>query len=98
MTEDNPFPKGIFFDAPHENAPDFIRGCISIKGDEAIDWIRSNLNEQGYVKLDMKLSKGGKMYLAKNDFQPKPQANPVQGGVDSDGPPPPQPIGDGIPF
>ena len=64
------FPKGMFFEAPHENAPDFIRGKISINAAKAIPWIQANVNEGGYVNLDVKVSKGGKTYLAKNTFAP----------------------------
>lgn len=82
---DNDFPKGIFFNKRHDNAPDFIRGSIGFNVVEACRWLQENADHDGRVKLDIKVSKGGKTYLAKNDFVPNRQAQPTS---------PPPPMGD----
>ena len=68
------FASGIFFDKPHENAPDFVKGKISIKADEATTFIKAHANEKGYVNLDLKKSKEGKLYLQLNTFVPEKKA------------------------
>jgi hypothetical protein len=42
---------------------------------DAIGWIKENLNEKGYVNLDLKKSKEGKIYLQKNDWKPEQKDN-----------------------
>ena len=34
------FPDGIFVKAPHQNAPDFVKGRVTIKLDEAIAYLQ----------------------------------------------------------
>lgn len=69
------FPKGIFYNKPREGAPDFIRGSISIKADEAIEFINQYKNASGYVNLDMKLSREKRIYLELNTFTPTKREN-----------------------
>ncbi len=73
---DKIFAKGIYFNKPHPNAPDFVKGKIDIKANEAIDFIKQNTNDSGYVNLDLKESKGGKLYLEVNTFTPKSTDEP----------------------
>ena len=64
------FPKGIFFQKPREGAPEFVRGAISFKVDEAVAFLQEHKNEKGYVNVDMLLSKEKGIYLALNDWKP----------------------------
>ena len=73
MMTDPKFPNGIFFNKRHENAPDFIRGSIGFSVRDAVQWLQENVDHDGRVKLDIKVSQAGKTYLAKNDFVPKRQ-------------------------
>ncbi len=68
---DKTFAKGIFFNKPHQNAPDFVKGKIDIKVDELLTFLKEHENAKGYVNLDLKESKGGKLYLELNTFIPK---------------------------
>lgn len=71
------FAAGFFFDKPREGAPDFVRGRISIKAEEAIKMINDEKNEAGYVNLDLLRSKDGtKMYLTVDDWKPEPKGSP----------------------
>jgi len=65
------FPKGIFFQKPREGAPDFVRGNLSFKVDEAIAFLNEHKNAQGYVNIDMLKSEKG-IYLALNEWK-KPE-------------------------
>jgi hypothetical protein len=67
------FAQGIYFNKPRDGAPDFVKGRIDIKSDEAIGFITEHTNEKGYVNLDLKESKAGKLYLELNTFKPVPQ-------------------------
>lgn len=66
--------KGIFFDRPREGAPSFVKGRMSIKVEDTVEFLRENVNEAGYVNADLLQSKDGtKLYFQFNDFQPKPK-------------------------
>lgn len=51
--ETKEYAKGTFFDMPHENAPDFVVGRLSIKVDDFIEWIGDKVNNAGYINLDI---------------------------------------------
>lgn len=84
------FPKGIFFKLPNEKAPDFVKGSISIKKDEAIDWISST--DGDWVNLDLKVGKSGKAYAQVNDWKPEGKEGKKEEAPSSDFP------DDDIPF
>ena len=63
------FPKGLIFKLPHEQAPDFVRGALSIKRDELIGWLGKQTGE--WVNLDLKVSQGGKPYASVNEWEPE---------------------------
>ena len=64
------FPEGIYYNLPRENAPEFVKGSIGINVDVAIQWLQANKNSSGYVNLDLKVSKNGKAYAQKNEWEP----------------------------
>ena len=63
---------GMIIKAPHANAPDFVKCGISIKIDEFITYLKTHDNN-GWVNLDMKKSKEGKLYVSLNDWKPDTQ-------------------------
>tara|TARA_R100000951_G_C2594725_1_gene166222 strand:- start:446 stop:715 length:270 start_codon:yes stop_codon:yes gene_type:complete len=70
MSTEVKFPKGIFFKAKRENAPDFVKGHISIKVDEAINFLRDKGKEGlEWVNLDLLNSKDGKLYLKVDEWK-----------------------------
>lgn len=69
------FPKGFFFKKPHDNAPDFVKGSMNIKREDAIRWLQDQSDE--WVTLDCKVSREGKGYCQVNDW--KPGQSPAQG-------------------
>lgn len=45
--------KGLFANAPHHEAPDFVKCKISIKVDDFIEFLQANKNDKGYVNIDL---------------------------------------------
>lgn len=76
--------EGFYFDRPREGAPDFVKGKLSVKAEQAIPFIEANKNEKGYINLDLLVSKEGKLYLSLNDWKPeaKKEAEYPDGGID----------------
>ena len=67
---------GLFAKKPSDNTPDFIKAKVSIKADEAIEFINANRNAAGYINLDLKESQAGNLYFALNNWAPDPDAAP----------------------
>ena len=65
------FADGIFFNKPHENAPDFVKGSVSFKVEEVIPFLQKYKKEDGYVNIDLLKSREGKLYFKLNTFKPK---------------------------
>lgn len=64
------FAAGFFFEKPREGAPDFVRGRMSVKVEEAIAFLQANKNEKGYCNLDLLKSKDGKkLYFTLNAWK-----------------------------
>ena len=69
------FANGIYFNEPHENAPDFVLGSISVKPDKFAEWLAQQTpNDKGYVRLKVNMSKVGKPYVALDDWKPEAKA------------------------
>ena len=62
------WPAGIIFKKPREGAPDYIKGQLSFKVDEACAFLQEHVNN-GWVNIDIKKSKEGKMYLQLNTWK-----------------------------
>lgn len=72
------FPKGIFLKPPHSGAPSWVKGQIGIKVDEAVEYLQAMKNDRGYVNLDLKESKGRKLYLDLNSYESQGQPAATQ--------------------
>lgn len=59
---------GINYYAPHENAPEFVKGQIVISRDQFLEWLTQ---QKDTVRLDVKESKEGKLYLQVNTYEKK---------------------------
>jgi hypothetical protein len=70
METEKIFADGFIWKKPRENAPDFVLGSISIKGDEAVAFINKYV-EKGWLNLDVKKSKSGKIYMELNTWKPQ---------------------------
>ena len=69
-TRPNPiFVDGMMFKLPHPNSPEFVKGSISIKVDNLIEFLRKH-EDNGWVNCDMKKSREGKIYFQLNTWKP----------------------------
>ena len=71
MSEEMEFPDGIFYKEPHTNAPDFVKGSLSINIAKTIGWLNTKAQSGEWVNLSVKVSKNGKTYLAVDNWKPK---------------------------
>lgn len=83
---DKIFADGARFERPNSTAPEFIKGKLSFNADTFTSFLNKHKNIRGYVNLDLKQSKEGKLYLELNDWV-KPEAFTVE--KDEYGLPPP---------
>ena len=73
MAEEKVFADGVIFKKPHENAPDFVKGSLSLKMKDLIEFAKK-YHKDGWLNLDLLESRGGKYYAALNTFEPKKQS------------------------
>ena len=77
MSEDKVFPVGMFIKPPHEKAPDFVKGKVSVKVAEFVEWAQGQNKE--WLNFDIKVSQGGKLYMEVDTWEPS-GAKPATGG------------------
>ncbi len=71
------FPKGMFFNLPKDNAPDFVKGRLSINLQELIEWLTEQEGEK--IEIDLLVSgKTGKGYTKVNTYKKDEQRQPDQ--------------------
>lgn len=67
------YPKGLYFDKPHANAPKFVKGKLSMKAQDFVNFLKENkqyINEKGYIKFDLLQSeKDGKLYFTLDTYK-----------------------------
>lgn len=68
---DKIFADGLMFNKPHENAPEFVKGGISVKVEEFKAFLDKHKDTDGWVRLDLKKGKeSGKLYFELNTWKP----------------------------
>ena len=96
---DKIFPEGFFFKKPHQNAPDFVKGKVSIKVDEFVAFAQTNA-KNGWLNINLAESRGGKFYAELDTWEPdgsKASSAPAP-AAQSAPPPVDDPFKDDIPF
>ena len=68
MAEKN-FATGLRFNTPSEKAPSWIKGQISIKLEDFMVWAQENVDERGWLNVDVKESKNGSLYCELNTYR-----------------------------
>ena len=69
---DKEFATGIYFNSPSDKAPDFVKGSLSVKPEAFISWLQSQKpNSKGYVRMSIKESKNGRLYIELDTWEPK---------------------------
>ena len=78
------FLDGFIFKRPKEGAPDFVKGEMSIKVSEAIEFLQKN-NKNGWINADLLASKDNtKLYFKLNTWEkPADTSTPVKAGEDT---------------
>ena len=71
MSQDKIFSKGVFFKKPSDKAPSYVLGKIQFKVEEAIEFLQANANEGGWVTIDVKESREGKIYCELDTYVPR---------------------------
>ena len=74
---DNIYPKGLFIKQPHENAPDFVKGEVSIKIQDFINFLKENENSDGWCNFQLLRGERG-LYMKLNTWRPE---SAKQGGA-----------------
>ena len=59
------------------NRPDFVLGNLSVKVDDAVSFLREH-EKNGWVNLDLKISKNGNPYVELDTFVPQQSQNSQQ--------------------
>lgn len=57
------------YTTPHEKAPKWIKGNISVKVDDFIAFAQANQDARGWLNIDIKESKKGGFYLELNEWK-----------------------------
>ena len=86
MSNEAKFIGGLIVKAPNDRAPEYVKAKLSIKREELIGWLQSQSGE--WINADVKVSQGGKWYVAVDDWRPenggKPAVRQTQEDVDPD--------------
>jgi hypothetical protein len=70
------FVDGLMVKPPHEKAPEFVKGKISIKREALIHWLEGQGGD--WINLDIKVGKSGKWYAQVNEWvRPSEGEQPV---------------------
>ena len=63
MSNEIVFAKGIIYKLPRNNAPDFVKGSLSFKVDEAIQFLQENA-KNGWCNCNLLIAKSGNPYVS----------------------------------
>jgi hypothetical protein len=74
--EEKIFANGFSFKR-NENAPEFVVGRLSMKIDDAIEFMKQN-QKNGWINLDVKKARTGNFYLELDTYTPKQGESPTE--------------------
>lgn len=80
------FIDGMSFDKPHEKAPDFVKGKISVNVARFVKFAEEHKSDKGWLNIDLKKGKSGKLYLSLNTYKKAVPNDPSMGKVPVDSP------------
>lgn len=78
---DNIYPKGFFIKPAHENAPEFVKGRVSIKVEDFTNYLKECGNSDGWCNFQLLNGKNG-LYLKLDTWTPEKKAE--GSGVEDD--------------
>jgi len=74
--EEKIFANGFSFKR-NENAPEFVVGRLSMKIDDAIEFMKQN-QKNGWINLDVKKARTGNFYIELDTYIPKQGESPTE--------------------
>ena len=74
--EEKIFANGFSFKR-NENAPEFVVGRLSMKIDDAIEFMKQN-QKNGWINLDVKKARTGNFYIELDTYTPKQGESPTE--------------------
>jgi hypothetical protein len=66
---DKIFAQGFIWKQKRESAPEWVIGSMSVKVDEAIEWLKSN-ESNGWVNIEVKTGQSGNPYMELDTWKP----------------------------
>lgn len=66
---DTIFPEGLWFNLPHEKAPSFVKGSVSVDIAKFARWAEQHANERGRFRINLKVGKSGKAYAELDTYK-----------------------------
>jgi len=69
MPDEKIFPNGMMFKKPNPNAPDFVKGKLSIKVDEFVAFAQEHAKD-GWLNINLAESRAGKFYAELDTWVP----------------------------
>ena len=84
MSDSPNFVEGMYFKDPSPQAPDFVKGKLSINVASFVPWFEAYAKGKEWINMDIKISKGGKAYIAIDDWKPTQQGAPAAGQNSTD--------------
>lgn len=69
MALDKKFVDGLRFNDPHERAPKWVRGTISVNIKRFLPYAEENADERGWLNIDVKKSRDGNLYCELNTYR-----------------------------
>jgi len=73
MSQEKVFANGFAF-KKNASAPDFVVGKLSVKTDEAVEFIKEHA-KKGWVNIDIKQAKSGNYYCELDTYEPVAKAD-----------------------
>lgn len=80
MSNETDLVSGVYAKEPHEKAPDFVKGRLSIKLADFAQYLRelkAAESDVEWLNLDIKESKGGKWYVVRDTWKPSEAPAPA---------------------
>jgi len=73
MSQENKFADGLYFNEPHENAPEFVLGNISVNVEQFAQFLKEQeVDDKGYLKLSiLRSKKTNKPYIVIDTWKPE---------------------------
>jgi hypothetical protein len=85
------FAEGFSFRKPNPEAPEYVVGRLSLKVDDAIDFVNKHKNANGWINLSIMIGRSGNPYLELDTYEPKKDGEPTEAKPKAKSKPAPQP-------